>query len=146
MFHFFLNQNLKILSINDLGPNRSVAAVFSDPNEFVLDQALLNNLAYGTFPDYDLIILNELKSVSTGLISVLSKYVSEGGKVLFIPSSSGSLEDYNAFMRSMGAAQLQPYSMQERHVGKINTDAFIYNDVFIRTRPNMRLPKVKASF
>src|SRR5687767_11784922 len=49
-------------------------------------------------------------------------------------------------MRTMNAALLQPYTTGIRQAGKINTQAFIYNDVFIRTRPNMRLPQVKGSF
>lgn len=143
---FFVNQNLKILSINERDPNQSISAVFSNPNEFILDNNTANNLAYANFPEYDLVIVNELQSLSSGLVSVLSRYVTDGGKVLFIPSASGNLEQYNSLMRNMGAAQLQAYSVQERQVGRINTDAFVYDDVFIRTRPNMRLPKVKASF
>lgn len=143
---FYVDQNLKILSINDRGPNQSVTAVFSNPEEFILDQATANNLEYSAIPEYDLIIVNELPSISTGFISVLFKYVQEGGKALFIPSASGSLEQYNALMRTMGASLMQSYTIRDRQVGKINTDAFVYKDVFIRTRPNMRLPQVKASY
>jgi hypothetical protein len=82
----------------------------------------------------------------SGLISGLKKYVDEGAKVLFIPSKDGSPEQYNAMLRSMSASEFLPWREQERQVGKINTDAFIYNDVFSRTRPNMRLPKVNGSF
>lgn len=143
---FYVDQNLKILSINERDPNSSISAVFANPIEFILDQATANNIDYASLPGYDLIIINELSSVSTGLVGVLSKYVQDGGKVVFIPSANGSLAQYNALMGLMGAASLQPYSTQERQVGRINTDAFIYNDVFTRTRPNMRLPLVKGSF
>lgn len=143
---FYVDENLKILSINDPTPNPAITAVFSDPREFILDNATPNNLEYAAFSGYNLIILNEITSISTGLISVLQKYVADGGKVLFIPKATGTLEQYNALMRAMGAAQLQAYSVLDRTAGKINTDAFIYNDVFIRTRPNMRLPNVKGSF
>lgn len=143
---FFVDQNLRILSINERGPSAAITAVFSNPNEFILEQATINNLEYSTFPENDLIILNGLTSISSGFTSTLSKYVQEGGKVIFFPSANGSLEQYNALMRAMGASELQPYKQQELQVGKINTDAFIYNDVFTRIRPNMRLPKVNASF
>ncbi|MEO5907074.1 MAG: BatA domain-containing protein [Saprospiraceae bacterium] len=143
---FFVKQNLKILSVNEGVSNSSVTAVFSDPTEFILDQSVANSLEYASIPEYDLIILNELTSVSSGMSSALFKYVLEGGKVLFFPASRGSLEQYNALLRTMGATEFQAYAEQERVVGKINTDAFIFRDVFKRTRPNMRLPKVKASF
>ena len=46
----------------------------------------------------------------------------------------------------MGAREMLPFQQAERVAGTINTDAFIFSDVFRRTRPNMRLPKVSGSF
>ena len=143
---FYVDENLRILSIYEQNENPAIAAVFANPKDFVYDRSLANNLNYASFRDYDLIILQELKTLTSGLISVLDKYVKEGGKVLFIPSSSGDLAQYNEFLRRISASAWLPYSMQERQVGKINTDAFVYRDVFARTRPNMRLPKVISSF
>jgi hypothetical protein len=143
---FYVEQNLKILSINDRLPNETISAVFSNPKNFISEQATSNSLNYASLPTYDLIILNELSTISSGLVSELHKYVLDGGKVLFFPNTSGSVDQYNALMRAMGAGDLQPYKIQERQVGKINTDAFVYHDVFNRTRSNMRLPKVSGSF
>ncbi len=143
---FYVEQNLEILSINDRSANAAISAVFSSPKNFILDQATAGSLEYASLTTYDLIILNELPAISSGLISVLYKYVQDGGKVLFFPLATGSVEQYNALMRIMGAGEFQPFKTQERQVGKINTEAFIYHDVFNRTRPNMRLPKVSGSF
>jgi len=66
--------------------------------------------------------------------------------VLFFPSATGAIEQYNALMRIMGAGEFQTFMTRDRQVGKINTEAFIYHDVFNRTRSNMRLPKVSGSF
>jgi len=76
----------------------------------------------------------------------LTKYVNEGGKVLFFPSFKGSLDQYNELMKAMSANEFKAWEEKERQVGTINTDAFIYKDVFSRKRPNMRLPKVTASY
>ncbi|HJW29984.1 MAG TPA: hypothetical protein VJ508_12170, partial [Saprospiraceae bacterium] len=143
---FYVEENLKILSIQDQEGNKKIAAIFSDQDNYRYDQSLSNNLQYASFPDYDLIILNELAHVSTGLVAELRKYTDDGGKVLFIPSATGALDQYNAFLNAMGANELLPWQEKERQVGSVNTEAFIYHDVFNRTRPNMRLPKVTASY
>jgi Aerotolerance regulator N-terminal len=143
---FYVEENLHVLSINERNPNDRISAVFSDADYFILDQSASNNITYSRFPEYNLIILNELTSIPSGLNASLKKYTEEGGKVLFIPSSSGNIEQYNTLMRSMSASELLPWNQKERQVGKINTESFIYNDVFNRTRPNMRLPKVSGSF
>ncbi|HEX5111300.1 MAG TPA: BatA domain-containing protein [Saprospiraceae bacterium] len=143
---FYVDEHLRILSINEQSENKKIAAIFANSEYFILDQSLSNNIQYANFPDYNLIIVNELTHVSSGLMTELKKYVEEGGKVLFFPSASGPIDQYNAFLRTMGANEFQAWEVKERQVGSINTEAFIYKDVFTRTRPNMRLPKVSGSF
>jgi hypothetical protein len=143
---FYVDEHLRILSINEQSENKKVAAIFANSDYFILDQSLSNNIQYANFPDYNLIIVNELTHISSGLMTELKKYVDEGGKVLFFPSASGSLDQYNAFLNMMGANEFKGWEEKEKQVGSINTDAFIYKDVFTRTRPNMRLPKVTATF
>ena len=143
---FYVDENLKILSINELSENKKVAAIFANAESFILDQSLSNNLQYSAFPDYNLIIVNELTHISSGLISELTRYVAEGGKVLFFPSANGALDQYNELMKAMSASEFKVWDEKERQVGTINTDAFIYKDVFSRKRANMRLPKVTASY
>lgn len=145
-FSFYVEETLNVLSINENTINESIRAVFANQSQFDLNQTTPGSLAYASFPEYDLVILNGLSSLSTGLISTLNSYVRNGGKVLFIPAADGQLAQYNQLLSSMGAAQFQNYSKAERRVGTVNTESFIYRDVFIRTRPNMRLPQVKESF
>jgi len=143
---FYVDEHLKILSINEQTENKKVAAIFSNSDYFILDQSPYNNLQYAAFPDYNLIIINELSHVSSGLMAELKKYVEEGGKVLFFPAATGTIDQYNVLMKAMNANEFQGWEEKERQVGTINTDAFIYKDVFTRTRPNMRLPKVTGSY
>ncbi|MDZ4746872.1 MAG: hypothetical protein SH808_00170, partial [Saprospiraceae bacterium] len=143
---FYVAENLHILSINERAENQKISAVFSNSEYFILENALANNIPYARFQDYNLIILNELSKIPSGLISGLKKYTEDGGNVLFIPSSEGMPDQYNPLLRSIGANEFLSWELRERVVGKINTEAFIYQDVFSRTRPNMRLPKVTASF
>lgn len=143
---FYVAENLRVLSINERSENKRIAAVFSDSEYFIVENALANNIPYALLQEYNLIILNELTSIPSGLTSGLKKYTEEGGNVLFVPSADGPLVDYNSLLRTMGAREFLPWQVGERQGGKINTDAFIYQDVFSRMRPNMRLPKVNASF
>jgi hypothetical protein len=143
---FYVEENLKILSINQSDGNKEINAVFADPKYFILENSSASQLQYSRFQDYQLIILNELLQLPSGLISAMKRYVEEGGKALFIPAQDGPIEPYNALMHAMSADALTPWENRERQVGTINTDAFVFNDVFTRTRPNMRLPKVKGAF
>ncbi len=143
---FYVAENLHILSINERTENKRITAVFANSSYFVVENSLANNIPYARLQEYNLIIINELTSIPSGLVAGLKKYTEEGGKVLFIPSTEGQIDQYNALLRTFGANEFLPLENKEREVGKINTEAFIYKDVFNRTRANMRLPKVTASF
>jgi hypothetical protein len=57
---------LRILSINEQSENKKIAAIFANSEYFILDQSLANNIQYANFPDYNLIIVNELTHISSG--------------------------------------------------------------------------------
>ena len=143
---FYVAENLKVLTIDEQADSKRIAAAFANSDYFIVEQATAGNIPFARLTEFNLIILNELTSLPSGLIDGLHKFVEDGGNVLFIPSSSGSVDQYNLLLKNMGANEFLPWKEEERQVGTINTEAFIYNDVFSRTRPNMRLPKVKASF
>ena len=143
---FYVAENLKVLSINGQADTKRITAAYSNSEYFIVEESTAGNIPFARLPEFNLVILNGLTALPSGLTAGLRKYVEDGGNVLFIPSAEGDITQYNLLMKSMSASELLPWKEQERQVGSINTDAFIYNDVFSRTRPNMRLPKVKASF
>lgn len=143
---FYVEEHLQILRISDQLQTEKLDAVFADATNFMLDRASSQNIQYASFAEYNLIILHELTQLSSGLIAAAKRYVEEGGKLLFIPARTGDVQDYNALMQTFAANSFQGWREGERAVGTINTDAYIYRDVFSRLRPNMRLPKVTGSF
>lgn len=143
---FYVAENLKVLSINGLAETKRITAAYANSDYFIVEESTAGNIPFARLPEFNLIILNGLTGLPSGLSSGLRKYVEDGGNVLFIPSATGDIVQYNYLMKSMSASEFLPWKEQDRQVGTINTEAFIYNDVFNRTRPNMRLPKVKASF
>ncbi len=143
---FYVAENLHVLNINERTENKKISAVFDDTDYFLRENVLANNIPYARFQEFNLIILNELQSMPSGLIAGLKRYVEEGGNLLFIPANQGPIEQYNALLKSMNAREFLPWSKSERQVGRLNNEAFIYKGVFNRMRANMRLPKVSASF
>lgn len=143
---FYVDEYLRIMSIYEQSDNNKIAAVFSDKDNFIYQPSPSNSLQYSGFADQNLILLHELTKIPSGLVAAIRRYVEDGGKVLFIPSASGTLDQYNTLLQAMGANTFEGWKEQERQAGTINTDAFIYQDVFSRTRPNMRLPKVTGSY
>src|SRR5690606_9889343 len=137
---YYVEENLNVLVLNDRQENPRIRAVFSENAYFRLEQNLISQLEYSQLSRYQLIILHQPETLSSGLAGALRQYAGNGGKVLFIPSRTGNVDQYNGFLQSINARPFGPWREGRRAVGAINTDAFVFRDVFRTTRPNMRLP------
>lgn len=143
---FYVDEQINILTINEATENKHIHAIFSSRKNFTFDQTRANAISYSELGRYHLIILNEVTQLSSGLAASLRSYAEEGGKVLFVPAPASEISLYNTFLSTMGAGLFQQWEDRERQAGFINTDAFIFSDVFRTTRPNMRLPVVQGSY
>ncbi|MCB0661403.1 MAG: VWA domain-containing protein, partial [Saprospiraceae bacterium] len=145
-FSFYVAEQIKVLSINEEVPNNFLNAVFKSIPSFELTNQNNKGLEYSKFPGYQLIILNGLKSISSGLSAELNQYVTKGGNVLVFPAQNADLNTYNTFFRSFPANDFAGYSNQAREVGNINTSEFIFKDVYENRSANLKLPSTQGNY
>jgi len=145
-FTFNVKKEIKILSINENTSNRYINSAFGNAGYFKVDNQSTNQINYSKISDYQLIILNELNNISSGLASELRQYIADGGNVGVFPSVTANVATYKAFLNSVNANELTAYQQKEREITYINTEEFIFNDVFINTSANLKLPATTANF
>lgn len=143
---FYVDEDMHILSINGSQPNPRLVAAFANNPHYQLDDQNVAQLNYSSMGTYDLIILNEVVQISSGFAEELHGYISDGGKVLFFPAPGAAPEGYNDFLSRCGANTFTGYEEQERLVGYINTQEFLFSDVYINTQRNLRLPATQANY
>ena len=145
-FTFNVAEEIKILVINELASNKYLDATFKGVDYFTIVNQSSSNLNYSSFSDYDLITTNGLSSFSSGLSSGLKEYAEGGGNVLVFPGPSANIASYNSFLASLRANELQNLEKQERAVSQMNTDEFVFNDVFENQNSNLKLPVSQANY
>lgn len=145
-FTFNVDEQVDILQIHNGSPNRFVAATFVDNDYFKATAQNVGQLNYAEFANYDLVVLDELKSIPSGLISELKNYVTNGGNVVLFPNEAAILDDYNSLTRQFNANSYGTLDTRERKVSFINFEEFIFNDVFEERRNNLKLPITQANY
>lgn len=143
---FPVPDTIHALFINETGPNRYMDALFKGVKYFALSNQNVNQLQYQQFANFDLIILNDLKSISSGLSAELGQYLRNGGKLLVFPGKNADLTSYNSFLALSGANTFVGQNKNTREVAGINTEEFIFSDVYINTSKNLKLPKTTLSY
>lgn len=145
-FAFEVAPSINILSIHDLSPNRNIAAVYDGNPYFAHTQQPVSNVDYASFNGYQLIILSELSALSSGLTQELKQFVNQGGQVLLLPSARADLNSYAAFMQAFQVAPWRRLDKRVRQVSQINTNNWVFQDVYLRNDANLKLPTSQQNF
>ena len=145
-FAFNVAERINVLAINEALPNRYLDAVFERNDYFALENQLAGRLDYSRLPRFQLIVLNELKAISSGLASALHQYTRDGGNVLIFPHPKADLSSYKNFSTLFQANELIDFDSTAHGVSYINTEEFIFRDVFENTQANLKLPETRGNF
>lgn len=145
-FAFDVDEKIDVLVVNGSLPNRYLEAAFRGISYFELTTQLSQNLDYSRFSTYQMIVLNELDAISSGLAFELQQYVNNGGNLLVFPSRNAQLATYQSFLSGFPANELTEWQEQPREVGNLNTEEFIFRDVFENRNANLILPTSQGNF
>ncbi len=143
---FEVPEVIKSLIISEQTPSRYLDAAFAGMVNFQATNQFARNIEYSQFPSYQFIILHDLLAISSGLASELKGYVENGGNVLVFPARQADVNSYRIFLNSFPANDFQAFAEGEKNVGSVNTEEFIFRDVFENKSANLRLPVTKGNF
>ncbi|MBL7828821.1 MAG: BatA domain-containing protein [Saprospiraceae bacterium] len=143
---FNVAERVNILAIHAGQVNPYVVNAFAGAKYAHVDAADARALDYSKFGDYQLIVLDELTVISSGLINELKSFSQNGGNVLVFPSQTADLNAYNLLLQAYGAANLGPYEPAPRQASQVNTEEFIFRDVFLNKSANLRLPATQGNY
>lgn len=141
-----VQEDIKVLAINDGQPNKYLTALYKGLNNYTLTNQNQSAVDYAQIKEYDLVILNDLRDISTGLASELDNYVVNGGNALIFPSAAASQSSYNNLLNAIGANTLQGLEKEKRTVSSINRDEFIFSEVYEYVGRNITLPTTNANW
>ena len=143
---FYVDEEINILAINGLQNNPRLDAAFESNPHFNLENQNIAQLNYSTFQNYDLIVLNEVTEITSGMAEEIFGFAESGGRVLFFPAADQPAEAYSTFLTRCGANTFAKYDTTQRTVGRINTEEFLFSNVYISTNRNLRLPVTEANY
>ena len=140
-------RKLRILVIDNGGsPNRFLESAFQQQASVEKKFVPIDRIVYSEFDQQDLIILDDLTTINSGLASNLSRYLEQGGNVLMFPGPGITNESVNSFLRNNVHLALGEWMQAEMEALTLNYEDFVFSDVFERQQTQIALPQVRAYY
>ena len=145
-FVYEVMNEIPVMAINPGEENPYLNSLFAEDSLIVFRNADANRLDYTTFSNHNLIILNGLNTISSGLSQELKRFATAGGNVVVFPGEMADMNSYREFFLNMET----PYSMArdtfQTRVSSINLESTLFDDVFESIPENIDLPVVMKHY
>lgn len=146
-FTFNVPEKIKVLNINQgKGANRFLQAAFSSDQYFEFAYSDINQVDYSRLEKNNLVILEDIETMSSGMSSSMLNSIKNGLNVLFFPSANANIQSINNFLSSANANNLNQYINQPLEANKLNQKEFVLKDVYDKVSGNIPPVKVKAYY
>jgi Aerotolerance regulator N-terminal len=145
-FTFQVPAAINVLTIQDGGNNANLNAALNSNRLFRVGNQTSNALDYSKLGQYQMIIVQNVGVLSSGLATELKQYIANGGNVLLFPATSIDAASYQSFFNTLQSNALNNYEPIPREVSGINSDEFVFNDVYTNKNANLKLPNTTANY
>ncbi len=147
-FAFNVKSSLKILEIHGEGSSGYdyPQALFTSDSIFDFTSSTAYKINNYQFSKYNLIILNGLKSVSSGLVQLLKTFVNGGGNLLIVPSPSDNGLEINGLLKSFGAGRFAGTDTVPDRVVAIKENNPLFENAISKIPENADFPVVHKHY
>jgi hypothetical protein len=149
-FYFSFNAQTTINALVINGKDTKTAGNFrslmQNDSLFIYKENNEASIDYSVFAQTNIILLNELSTLTSGLTSELQKFVNAGGSVVVFPSKKSDIASYNTAFQSLQLPQIIKLDTTNIKTQSINFEQGLYEGVFDKVDQRMDLPKVFEHF
>jgi len=104
------------------------------------------NLNFNTIPEQNILVLNELSSISLSLSNALKNFVNNGGYIVLIPSENIDISSYNRSLRDIADISFINKISLPKSLTFINYKHSLFDNVFNEEISNFQYPFVNEYY
>jgi hypothetical protein len=137
--------NIRVICINFEGDDKEIYPLYTN-KIFTYLSIASGNVDYNSLSQYDLIILNQVNGLATGLQSSLMTALGAGSSVTMIPGSRMDLAQVNTFLAEAAGVSYVPNTFPKKVAGKVHMQHPVFEGVFEQLPENLSLPYLEGGY
>ena len=145
-FCYAISDKTKVLAINAKDESRYLTALFGNDEEtFKFEQVRQGHESDMNINDFDLVVLNSVSEISSGLAERLKTFVNNGGSVCLIPASSVNYASLNSFLELFAIGKFEGLTQHDTKLYGIDYKNNLYRNVFSKEEKQGSLPNMELT-
>jgi len=129
-FSLYVESSVSIVSINGPSAGPFFKSLFPAGGYFKLVEFGDKQVDYGTLANARVVLLNEVRQPTSGLVSELKKFADRGGVTIIIPDSLSDLNAYASLSSALGIGTLGAARSLTDKVDRLQTEDAVFAGVF----------------
>ncbi len=101
---------------------------------------------YTRLTDHNFIVLNELRTIPSGLAQALTTFAEQGGTLLAVPARDADPDTYNQLLAALHAPLIGPWKGEKARAAAIDFDHDLFRGVFRGRHDEAEMPTADGFF
>lgn len=145
-FTLAVQERVPLLVVSGAGENPYLRRLFGADSLVQYRQSPIVSVDYADLPQHNIIVLDQLHSITSGMAHALSQHLQQGGTVLVVPAADAEVESYNQFLTSVHAPALASWDSHPTRAAQVDMENALYRGVFRGRHEDVELPSVKGHY
>ena len=146
-FNLIRNKKIKIISINQTLGNTYIEKLYlNDTLNYEYRNQNVNRVNYKNLLENDVIIINQINSISSGLSETLKNCLIKGASLIVVPSDKINIEDYNQFFNKFSIDNFSTTNKSKIFINQIFSSHPLFKNVFEGEIKNINFPIIKFHY
>lgn len=126
-FTFKVRKEFNVAIISAVKANPYLKKLYEEDSLVSLSTYTQNSVEYGKLAQQDLLVIDELERLSSGLQNEIQSYVETGGHLLFIPAENN---ETNSWLQSIACPTYSKMIETPSRIGEVDKEIAFFNRVF----------------
>ncbi len=145
-FSYEVPERTNIYLIEEANSSPNVARAYAVEARYNVQTTSPGEVASNTLAEADLIVLNGLDEISSGLRDELSTAHQNGQRILIIPGENIRQNDYQPLLAALSLPALGPIQTTALNLQRINDEDPFFKGVFEKKQERLNVPLVKKAY
>ncbi len=143
---FNIKDAIRILTVNGSEPNPFISGLFQNDDYFKLINSTQGNLSINELKSSDLLIINEVEKLGSGIISSITDFAKDGGTVLVVPKKDAKSPYLTDVTSALGLPEFGPKIEEVLPVSRVDINNPLFSKVFEKVYKNPNYPTSQKHF